>query len=102
MECGGAAAKRPTEMGPDLIEGQPRDRAYTRQGSYMGQGGQGFYGSPTASRSQTNPAVMGAMMIGLWALQRYQERHQRHHQHYAMRNYRGSRHSRGFNSGNPM
>ena len=78
--------------------GQSRDRASAPQGSYMGPGGQGSYGARTGSRSQMNPAVIGAMILTQWALQRYQERHQRH----AMRNYRRSRHSRGFNPGNPM
>jgi len=79
-----------------MRQAQPRDRAYAPQGPYMGQGGQGNYGAPTGSRAQMNPAVTGTMIVLLWALQRYQERHQRH----AMRNYRGSRRSRG--SGNPM
>jgi hypothetical protein len=49
-----------------------------------------------------NPAVMGAMILTLWALQRYQQRHQRHHQRRAMPSYRGSRRSRSLNPGNPM
>lgn len=77
-----------------MRQGQSRDQGYGPQASYMGAGGQGFYGAPSRSRSQMNPAVMGAMVIALWALQRYQERHQRH----AMRNYR--RHWRG--TANPM
>ena len=81
-----------------MRQAQPRDRAYAPQGPYMGQGGQGYYGAPTGSRWQMNPAVIGAMILALWAVQRYQERHQRH----AMRNYRGSRHWRGLNPGNPM
>ena len=81
-----------------MSQGQPRDQAYAPQGPNIAPGGQGFYGAPTGSRSQINPAVMGAMIIGLWALQRYEEHHQRH----AMRNSRRSRHSRGLDPGNPM
>ncbi len=69
-------------------ETQPPDRGYAPPGQYMGQGG-GLYGGPAASRSQMNPAVMGTMMIALWALQRYQERHQRH----TGRHYRRHSHS---------
>ena len=81
-----------------MSQGQPRDREYAPQGPNLSPGGQGFYGAPTGSRSQINPAVMGAMIIGLWALQRYEEHRQRH----AMRNARRSRHSRGLDSGNPI
>ncbi|MGO9266821.1 MAG: hypothetical protein ACLQBA_18400 [Candidatus Binataceae bacterium] len=75
---------------------QPRDQGYAPPGSYMGSnmGQSGFYGGSTGSRSQMNPAVMGTMMIALWALQRYQERHQRH----TARHYRRHYHS----VGNPM
>ncbi|MGO9450002.1 MAG: hypothetical protein ACLQDV_02980 [Candidatus Binataceae bacterium] len=45
-----------------------------------------------------NPAVIGALNLALWTLQRHQERHQRH----AMRNYRGSTRARGLNPGNQM
>lgn len=72
---------------------QPPDRGYAPPGQYMGQAG-GLYGGPAASRSQMNPAVMGTMMIALWALQRYQQRHQRH----TARHYRRHYHS----AGNPM
>ncbi|MGB8414604.1 MAG: hypothetical protein WCE23_17455 [Candidatus Binatus sp.] len=82
-----------------MSQGQPRDREYAPQGPNMAPGGQGFYGAPTGSRSQINPAVIGAaVIIGLWALQRYEEHHQRH----AMRNARRSRDSRGLDSGNPI
>ena len=81
-----------------MNQGQPRDREYAPQGPNLAPGGQGFYGAPTGSRSQINPAVMGAMIIGLWALQRYEEHRQRH----AMRNARRSRQSRGLDSGSPM
>ncbi len=81
-----------------MSQGQPRDRDYAPQGPNIAPGGQGFYAAPTGSRSQINPAVMGAMIIGLWALQRYEEHRQRH----AMRNARRSRHSRGLDSGNPI
>ena len=78
-----------------MSQGQP----YAPQGPNMAPGGQGFYGAPTGSRSQINPAVIGAaMIIGLWALQRYEEHHQRH----AMRNSRRSSHSRGLDPGHPM
>jgi hypothetical protein len=75
---------------------QPRDQGYAPPGSYMGSnmGQSGLYGGSTRYRSQMNPTVMGTMMIALWALQRYQERHQRH----AARHYR--RHFHG--AGNPM
>ncbi len=72
---------------------QPRDQEYAPPGQYMGQG-RGLYGGPASARSQMDPAVMGTMMIALWALQRYQQRHQRH----AARHYQ--RHSRS--TGNPM
>lgn len=49
-----------------------------------------------------NPAVMGAMMLTLWALQRYQQKHQRHHHRGAMRGYGSARRSRGVNAGYPM
>lgn len=78
-------------------QGQPSERQYRQPGSQIGQGSQGYYGAPRGSRSQMNSAVMGAMILALWALQRYQERHQRH----ATRNYRGSG-RRVLKSGNPM
>lgn len=83
-------------------QGQPRDRGYAPRGSYNGQGGQGYYGAPTGPSSQMNPAVMGAMMLALWALQRHNERHQRRNQRHAMRNRQNSRRLRSPNSGNPM
>jgi hypothetical protein len=92
---GGGALPTVGTIDDYVSQGQPRDRAYTPQGPPMGPGGQGFYGEPTGSRSRMNPAVIGAVLIGLWALQRYQERHQ----HHAMGTYRRSRHSRGLNRG---
>jgi len=80
-----------------MRQGKPRDPAYSGQ-RYTGSGGQGLYGSPRASASQPNAAVMGAMIVALWALQRYHERHQRH----AMRNYRGVARSRRRNRMNQM
>ncbi|HTW88754.1 MAG TPA: hypothetical protein VMD75_12195 [Candidatus Binataceae bacterium] len=82
---------------------QAREPTNAPQGSYMAPGGRGFYGAPpSGSRSYANPAVMGAMVLTLWALQRYQQRHQRHHHRRAGKSYERSRRSRGLNTGNRM
>jgi hypothetical protein len=83
-------------------QGQPRDQGYGPRGSSIGGAGQGYYGAPSGSRSQINPAIVGAMMLTLWALQRREARHQHHDQRHAMRDRRNSRRSRSLNSGNPM
>jgi hypothetical protein len=80
-----------------MRQGEPRDSPYAGQ-PYSGSGGQGLYGSPRAGAPQQNAAVMGAMIVALWALQRYQERHLRH----PMRNYRGVARSRHHNRINQM
>jgi hypothetical protein len=50
-----------------------------------------------------NPAVMGAMMLALWALQRHNERRQqRRNQRHSTRDGQNSRRLRRMNSGNPM
>lgn len=54
---------------------QSHERASFPQGSSMGPRGQGSYGAQTGSRSQMNPAVLGAVILGQWALQRLQDRH---------------------------
>jgi hypothetical protein len=95
----------PTNVGSldDYVhQGQPRDREYAPRGGNAGQGGRGYNGAPTGSRSQINPAVMGAMMLALWALQRHNERHQRRNQRQAMRNRQNSRRLQSPNAGNPM
>jgi hypothetical protein len=82
-----------------MRQGQPSERSYSPSGPRSSNGGQGYYGAPAAgSRSQMSSAVMGAMIIALWALQQHQQRHQRH---AARSNQRVGR-SRIFNLGNPI
>jgi hypothetical protein len=97
---GGSALPRVGSLN-DYIE-QSRDRASAPQGLYMSSEGQGSAGSRTGSHSQMNRAVIGAMILMQWTLQRFQERQRRHHRRYAIRNYRVSGNSRGFNTGYPM
>lgn len=101
---GGGSLPTVGSLNDYVSQGQgPREPGYTPQGSSMSPGSQGFYSSPqSGSRSQMNPAVMGAMMLTLWVLQRYQQRHQRRHHRRVMRGYGSARRSRGLNSGYPM
>lgn len=80
-----------------MRQGQPRDHAYVPRPS-AGWGGQGFYGSPSTSRLQMNRAVTGVMILALWALERYQERHQTH----ALRNHHAAMRSRKRNRANSL
>jgi hypothetical protein len=81
-----------------MRQGQPRDPAYVPQRSYAGPENQGSNGAMAGSRSQMKPAVMGAMILELWAFQRYQK----HHHLRGLRDYYGTRHSRALNPGNSM
>jgi hypothetical protein len=78
-----------------MQQGQPREQEngqdpYNGGGPYMGPGNQGFYNPPGPRQPKINPAVVGATLVALWALQRYQESRRRPE----MRKHHEPRHSR--------
>jgi len=77
-----------------LGQGQSQGQ-YPQRNQYMRpRRGAGYYGYPNGGYryQQPNPAAVGVMLIALWAMQRYQERHH----HHAPAYHRPARHLRGY------